>query len=427
MHSLIDRDKKSVWHPFDVFRNTENVFLERAEGMNLYTSDGRVIKDMVSSWWTNLHGHNHPHIVEAIQKQAEKLSHAIFSGFTHEPAIRLAERLLEILPNKMDKIFYSDNGSTAVEVGLKMALQYWHNQGEDKTKILAFEGCYHGDTFGAMSLAGVEPFNQPFAKHLFEVTYIPFPTEENWALTASDLQKELNTGKVAALVYEPLIQGVGGMRLFNRALQDRVLSMCKNHDVLLVADEVMTGFGRTGKLFASEYLSTKPDIVCMSKGLTGGFLPLGATAASKHVFDIFETNDKHKLFLHGHSYTGNPLSCTAANASLDLLLSAECQQNIQKIETIQKVFLQHLKVNSRLQWSDSLGTILTMSLVPNEAKGYFDSQAENAYQYFLNKNLLLRPMGNTLYLSPPYCVSVAELQVAQEAILAYLAKLNELN
>lgn len=422
MNPLLARDKQAVWHPFDIFRNTENIFLERSEGMNLYTSEGRVIKDMVSSWWTNLHGHNHPHIVKAIQKQAETLSHAIFSGFTHEPAVRLAERLLEILPNKMDKVFFSDNGSTAVEVGLKMALQYWHNQGKEKTKILAFEGCYHGDTFGAMSLAGVEPFNQPFSKHLFKVSYIPFPTAENWPKVAAEIQREIASGKVAALVYEPMIQGVGGMRLFDVELQEKILAMCHNQDVLLVADEVMTGFGRTGKLFASEYLSTQPDIVCLSKGLTGGFLPLGATAATKQVFEAFETNDKHKIFLHGHSYTGNPLSCAAANASLDLLLSEECQKSITRIETIQKTFVQHLKGNKRLEWVNSLGTILTMCLVPKETKGYFDSDAENAYQYFLAKDLLLRPLGNALYISPPYCVSVPELQIAQEAILEYLTK-----
>lgn len=422
MNPLLARDKQAVWHPFDIFRNTENIFLDRSEGMNLYTSDGRVIKDMVSSWWTNLHGHNHPHIVKAIQKQAETLSHAIFSGFTHEPAVRLAERLLEILPNKMDKVFFSDNGSTAVEVGLKMALQYWHNHGKEKTKILAFEGCYHGDTFGAMSLAGVEPFNQPFSKHLFKVSYIPFPTAENWPKAAAELQKEIASGQVAALVYEPMIQGVGGMRLFDVELQEKILAMCRNQDVLLVADEVMTGFGRTGKLFASEYLTTQPDIVCLSKGLTGGFLPLGATAATKQVYEAFETNDKHKIFLHGHSYTGNPLSCAAANASLDLLLSEECQKSITRIEIIQKTFVQHLKGNKRLEWVNSLGTILTMNLVPQQAKGYFDYRAEDAYQYFLAKDLLLRPLGNALYISPPYCVSVSELQIAQEAILEYLTK-----
>jgi len=420
--TLLARDKQAVWHPFDIFQNTENLFLERSEGINLYTSDGRVIKDMVSSWWVNLHGHNHPHIAKAIQKQAETLSHAIFSGFTHEPAVRLAERLLEILPNKMDKVFFSDNGSTAVEVGLKMAIQYWYNLGKKKTKILAFEGCYHGDTFGAMSLAGTEPFNQPFEHHLFHVTYIPFPTKENIAAVKYQLIKELVTHNVAALVYEPMIQGVGGMRLFDQPLQEEILQLCQHNDVLLIADEVMTGFGRTGKLFASEYMEPKPDIICLSKGITGGFLPLGATAATERIVAAFTTKDKRKLFLHGHSYTGNPLSCAAANANLDLLLTTECQNNIQRIAESQKLFAQTLQKNPSLEWADSLGTILTMSLIPQQSKGYFDSQSEHAYQYFLQKNLLLRPLGNALYLSPPYCVTDAELQNAQETILAYLGK-----
>jgi adenosylmethionine-8-amino-7-oxononanoate aminotransferase len=377
---------------------------------------------MVSSWWTNLHGHNHPHIVSAIQSQAEVLSHAIFSGFTHEPAIRLAERLLEILPNKMEKIFYSDNGSTAVEVGLKIALQHWHNLGEKRTKILAFEGCYHGDTFGAMSLAGPEPFNQPFAPHLFHVTYLPFPSSSNWTQLENLLLKELASGQYAALVYEPMIQGVGGMRLFDRDLLDKVLNICKESDVLLVADEVMTGFGRTGKLFASEYLKTKPDIVCMSKGITGGFLPLGATATTQKVYDVFVSSDKKKLFLHGHSYTGNPLSCAAANASLDLLLNENCAQQIQAISTCQSSFAKNLQKHPSLEWAHSLGTILTINLIPKEKQGYFDSRAEQAYQFFLDRNLLLRPMGNVVYLSPPYCSTQSDLTEAHEAILAYLKK-----
>ncbi|HAR20135.1 MAG TPA: adenosylmethionine--8-amino-7-oxononanoate transaminase [Cytophagales bacterium] len=420
--NFLARDQKSVWHPFDIFQNVENIFIERSKGINLYTSDGRNIKDMVSSWWTNLHGHNHPHIVSAIQRQAEVLSHAIFSGFTHEPAIRLAERLLEILPNKMEKIFYSDNGSTAVEVGLKIAIQHWHNLGDKKTKILAFEGCYHGDTFGAMSLAGPEPFNQPFAPHLFQVTYLPFPNAVNWQQVENILQTELSTGQYAAIVYEPMIQGVGGMRLFDCNLQDSVLDTCKKNNVLLVADEVMTGFGRTGKLFASEYLKTKPDIVCMSKGITGGFLPLGATAITQNVYKVFVSSDKKKLFLHGHSYTGNPLACAAANASLDLLLNVFCMQQLQAISTWQASFAESLRGHSSLEWANSLGTILTINLVPKEKQGYFDSRAEQAYKFFIDRNLLLRPMGNVVYLSPPYCATENDMSEAYDAILAYLEK-----
>ncbi len=421
-NSLADKDKKFVWHPFDIFKNSPNILVERALGNKIYTTEGRILSDMVSSWWVNLHGHNHPHIVQAIQKQAETLSHVIFSGFSHEPAIHLAERLIAILPGKMDKIFFSDNGSTAVEVGLKMALQYWYNAGKQKTRILAFEGGYHGDTFGAMSLAGPEPFNQPFQNHLFEVVYLPFPDEQNISKTLEVLKREFNSGLVAALVYEPLIQGVGGMRLFNKALQEKILKLCRDNEVLLVADEVMTGFGRTGKLFASEHFTIKPDIICLSKGITGGFLPLGATAATKNIYEAFNSTDKRKIFLHGHSYTGNALSCAAANASLDLLLSDDCKRKIDMISQIQSQFLKKLEGNKKLEWFASIGTILTMSQRPEKSKGYFDSQSEDAYQYFLDKDLLLRPLGNALYLSPPYCTKEDELLHAQNVVLEYLEK-----
>lgn len=419
---LAEKDAQFVWHPFDIFRNSPNLLVERTLGNKIYTSKGQVLTDMVSSWWVNLHGHNHPHIVQAIQKQAEQLCHVIFSGFSHEPAIKLAERLIGILPGEMDKIFFSDNGSTAIEVGLKMALQYWFNTGKRKTRILAFEGAYHGDTFGAMSLAGIEPFNQPFQHHLFEVVYLPFPDHQNFEDIERILVKEFESGQVAALVYEPMIQGVGGMRLFNKILQEKILEHCSLNEVLLVADEVMTGFGRTGKLFASEYFNVKPDIICLSKGITGGFLPLGATAATKKIYEAFNSSDKRKIFLHGHSYTGNALSCAAANASLDLLLTDDCQKKINSISKIQSQFLEKLEGNKKLEWFTSLGTILTVSQIPEKSKGYFDSQSENAYQYFLGRNLLLRPLGNALYLSPPYCTEDTELLEAQNVVLEYLEK-----
>ncbi len=415
----LSQDTHSVWHPFDIFRNTENLFIERAKGISLFTPEGREIKDMVSSWWTNLHGHNHPYIVQAIQKQAETLSHVIFSGFTHAPAIRLASRLLEILPGPMEKVFFSDNGSTAVEVGLKMAIQYWYNLGQNKKKILAFEGCYHGDTFGAMSLAGAYPFNAPFASYLFEVIYLPFPTVSNQALVLEILERELSMGEVAALIYEPMIQGVGGMRLFNHETLELILKQVREHEVLLIADEVMTGFGRTGELFASHYLSTLPDIICLSKGITGGFLALGATAANKRVYRAYENQEKQKIFLHGHSYTGNALACAAANASLDVLLEEDCQKRIRQLAAWQSDFAAELRVEDKVESAFALGTILSITLKDQKA-GYFAHIAEEAYRFFLKRNLLLRPMGNVLYLSPPYCVNKNELNEAHDAIIAYL-------
>lgn len=421
MQDWISIDKEHLWHPFDVFRNTENIFVERSKGLYLYTSDGKAIKDMVSSWWTNLHGHNHPHIVQAIQQQAENLSHIIFSGFTHEPAIQFAKGLLPLLPGKMDKLFLSDNGSTAVEVGIKMAIQYWFNLGKQKRKILAFEGCYHGDTFGAMSLAGPFPFNEPFAPYLFEVIYLPFPTSENKKEIEEALNKALQTKEVAALIYEPMIQGVGGMRLFHQETLDTLLKMAKEEHVLLIADEVMTGFGRTGKMFASEYLtSATPDIVCLSKGITGGFLGMGATAATANVYQAFDTKDKKKVFLHGHSYTGNALACASANASLDLLLQKETQNKIKQISLWQQNAAFKITAHPQLKEVFALGTILSICLKDDLSEGYFAHVSESTYQYFLQKNILLRPMGNVLYLSPPYCITEAEINEVHEVIIHYL-------
>lgn len=423
MQDWISLDKEHLWHPFDVFRNTDNIFVERSEGLYLYTSDGRTMKDMVSSWWTNLHGHNHPYIVRAIQQQAEKLSHIIFSGFTHEPAIQFAKRLLPHLPGKMEKLFLSDNGSTAVEVGIKMAIQYWFNLGKQKRKMIAFEGCYHGDTFGAMSLAGPFPFNEPFAHYLFEVIYLPFPTSENKKECFEALTNALRTNDVAAMIYEPMIQGVGGMRLFHQETLDTLLKMAKERGVLLIADEVMTGFGRTGKTFASEYLTgAEPDIVCLSKGITGGFLGMGATAATLEIFQAFDTKDKKKVFLHGHSYTGNALACASANASLDLLLQQETQDKIHQIAAWQRNAAAKMIALSKVKDVFALGTILSISLKDNISEGYFAHVAEDAYQYFLQKNILLRPMGNVLYLSPPYCISETEINEVYEVIIHYLSE-----
>jgi len=420
MQNWISLDKEHLWHPFDVFRNTENIFIERAEGLYLYTKDGRAIKDMVSSWWTNLHGHNHSHIVKAIQKQTEKLSHIIFSGFTHEPAIQLAQRLLPILPGKMNKLFLSDNGSTAVEVGLKMAIQYWHNLGQPKRKMIAFEGCYHGDTFGSMSLAGPYPFNEPFEPYLFEVVYLPFPHPGNKEEILALLEKTLASNDVAALIYEPMIQGVGGMRLFDKETLDELLRIVKDKNVLLIADEVMTGFGRTGKTFASEYLSTLPDIVCLSKGISGGFLGMGATAANATVYQAFDTKDKKKVFLHGHSYTGNALACVAANASLDILLQSETLSKIEQIAVWQKEVVNEIQKLPKVKVAFALGTILSITLIQRQQEGYFAQVAEHAYQYFLQKNILLRPMGNVLYLSPPYCIAEEELKEVHQMVIQYL-------
>ncbi|MFS8562913.1 MAG: adenosylmethionine--8-amino-7-oxononanoate transaminase [Rhabdochlamydiaceae bacterium] len=292
----------------------------RAQGVYLYAEDGSRYLDAISSWWVNLHGHAHPYIAQKIKSQAEVLEHVIFADFTHRPAVELASRLILLLPRAMSKVFYSDNGSTAVEVALKIALQYWHNQKIPKSKVICFKSSYHGDTFGAMSAAGRNEFNKPFWQKLFDVESIDPPLKGQEELSLSQLQSILDQGNTACFIFEPLVLGSGGMIIYPPNGLDRLIQCCKEHQVLTIADEVMTGFGRTGTLFACEQLQEKPDLICLSKGLTGGFLPLGVTACTEEIFSAFLGNQLTQAFLHGHSYTANPLACSSALASLDLLL-----------------------------------------------------------------------------------------------------------
>ncbi|MCK4934465.1 MAG: adenosylmethionine--8-amino-7-oxononanoate transaminase, partial [Simkaniaceae bacterium] len=367
------------------------------------------------SWWVNLHGHAHPYIAKKIADQAFKLEHVMLAGFTHPNVEELATRLLPKLPGKMEKIFYSDNGSTAVEIALKMALQYFYNQGIKKTKILSFKGGYHGDTFGAMSVSSRNSFNKPFWNHLFEVISITPPLQGNEAKSIAELEAALRDPSVACFIFEPLILGVGGMKIYEAKYLDQLLSLCKKLQVLTIADEVMTGFGRTGSLFACDHLLEKPDIICLSKGITGGFLPLGATACSMNIYEAFLSDEKQKAFLHGHSYSGNPIACSAALASLDLLQDANCFMQRLMIEKAHQVFCKNKKNHPKLLRCESLGTILAVEY-KTENPNYFSKLGRELYSFFLSKKILLRPLGNVLYVMPPYCVSKNDLENIYTAI-----------
>lgn len=399
---------------------SEPEMLERAEGAYLYTKEGRKIIDVISSWWVNLHGHSHPYIAQAIAEQAEKLEHVIFAGFTHEPAIRLAERLLEILPNNQSKIFFSDNGSTATEVAMKMAFQYFHNQGIEKKKIIAIDGAYHGDTFGAMSVGDRGPFTTPFDPYLFEVQFIDFPEtgheEEVWAKFKSLVE----AGDVASFIFEPLVQGASGMRFYSASLLDRMIALAQAHDVICIADEVMTGFGRLGTLFASDQLQHKPDILCLSKGLTGGVLPMGVTACTDKIQEAYRTNDLMKTFFHGHSFTGNPMICAAANASLDLLLTDECEENRNRINQKHTEFAERIADHPMVRNTRVIGTILAFDLNTEKDTSYFNEARHHLYPYFIQKGLLIRPLGNVIYLIPPYIISDEDLDYVYATILELL-------
>jgi adenosylmethionine-8-amino-7-oxononanoate aminotransferase len=423
-------DARHVWHPFTQAGTAPPPILALgARGATIYGADGREYLDLVSSWWVNLHGHAHPAIAQAVADQAARLEQIIFADFTHEPAIRLAARLTELLPGDLDRVFWSDNGSTAVEVALKLAHQYWHNLGEERTTYVAFEGGYHGDTVGAMSAGRASGFFTAWERMLFPVEMVPFPAtwdgdpdpeaKEAVALDALERILDRHRGKVAAVIVEPLVQGAGGMRMcrpeFLRALAARI----RDAGSLLIFDEVMTGFGRTGDLFACRGAGVTPDLVCLSKGISGGFLPLAATVTTERIWRAFLGEDLTTAFLHGHSYTANPLGCAAGLASLDLLVTAECAQQRRTIEAVHR---ERLAGMSGIARPRVCGTIAAFDL-PGGGEGYGAGIGARLKKEFLGRGLLLRPLGNVLYLLPPYCLDRGELERAWDIIAEVVAGL----
>ncbi|HEY0680677.1 MAG TPA: adenosylmethionine--8-amino-7-oxononanoate transaminase [Chitinophagaceae bacterium] len=423
--SLVERDKAVIWHPYTQMQLAPDpLVIVKGEGVFLVDASGNRYIDAISSWWVNLHGHAHPYLAKKVYEQAQLLEHVIFAGFTHEPAVTLAERLISILPGKLSKVFYSDNGSTAVEVALKMAIQYWKNKETEsqdrpgKKKILALANSYHGDTFGAMSVSERGQFTLPFRDQLFEVVFADFSNAgwqmmNNGELVSMD---SLNWEEFVCFIYEPVVQGAGGMKMMSVEALELLLKRCRQHNIICIADEVMTGFGRTGKLFASEYIGEKPDIICLSKGLTGGMMALGATVCTKEIFDAFLSTDRMKTFFHGHSYTANPLACAAGNASLDLLLMDECMQNIDRISNNHKKFIQRIS-NSfpAVKNVRQTGTILAFE-IETGVDGYLNNIGTIVHRKALEKGVLIRPLGNTVYLMPPYCSSDNELEIIYNVI-----------
>lgn len=414
--SLTARDQKVIWHPYTQMKNAlPHIPIVRGEGVNLFDEDGKKYIDAVSSWWVNIHGHAHPHIAKKVAEQLSLLEHVIFAGFTHEPAVLLAERLLDLLPADQEKVFYTDNGSTAVEVALKMCLQFWSNTGhKGRTKIIAFKEAYHGDTFGAMSVSGRSIFTDPFNSMLFEVEFIDLPTEKN----IEQLKSKINylSNEVACFIFEPMVLGAGGMLMYEGQYLDQLIETCQKHGILTIADEVMTGFGRTGTYFACETLQTKPDIFCLSKGLTGGTMPLGVTTCNQKIFDAFLSDDKLKTLYHGHSFTANPVACAAALASMDLLLKPETLANIQRIKAKNEAFAASVKDHPKLRDIRQKGTILVLEWETGNDTSYLSALRNKLYLYFLDRGIILRPLGNILYILPPYIISDEDLEYIYQTI-----------
>lgn len=403
-----------VWYPFmQMATAPKPIKILKGKGTLIYDDKGKAYIDAISSWWVNLHGHANKKIAKAVSEQLTVLEHVIFSGFTHQPAEELAEKIIGILPKGFSKMFYSDNGSTAVEVALKMAIQYHANSNQKKLKIIALEGSYHGDTFGAMSVGERGIFNKPFHDLMFEVQFFDIQKQ-----SVAQFEK-LCIKDVAAFIFEPLVQGAGGMLMHDEKILDELLSIAKKNDIICIADEVMTGFGRTGKLFAINYLKQLPDIICLSKGITGGTMALGATVCNQKIFDAFYDIDKSKTFYHGHSYTANPLACTAALASFEILKSKQCLSNIDNISKQHLQFVKKLKNLPNVENVRCRGTILAFE-VKDKNSGYLSPIRDRLYHGFLDMGVLLRPLGNTVYIMPPYVITDKQLKKVYKVILKVL-------
>lgn len=416
--SITERDKQYIWHPFTKQKDMPDpIPIVKGKGSLLFDETGESYIDAISSWWVNIHGHAHPYIAEKLYHQALQLEQVIFAGFTHQPAVELAERLMAILPGNFSRIFYSDNGSTSTEVALKMAIQYWWNKDEKhRKKIFAFKNSYHGDTFGAMSVSDRSVFTLAFHELLFDVIFLDTPTEENIGEIKSLMQ--VHAATAAAFIYEPLVQGAGGMNMYDPYLLNELLNTAKLNDIICIADEVMTGFGRTGKFFASEYMHKKPDIICLSKGLTGGTMALGVTACTDRIYQAYVNDDSLKTFFHGHSFTANPLACSAALASLDLLEKESCIAQIEMIGKAHLRFAEKLKA-SNLPFKDirCLGTIIAFEIDEGK-KEYLNQISSSITKKAMKSGIYIRPLGNTVYLMPPYCITQKELDTVYTFILS---------
>ncbi|MBB1092306.1 adenosylmethionine--8-amino-7-oxononanoate transaminase [Rhodopseudomonas pseudopalustris] len=405
-----------VWHPFTQHAvQPEATLIARGEGAWLETADGRRIFDAISSWWVVTHGHRHPHIVRAIKDQADRLDQVIFAGFTHAPAEQLARRLVAITPPELDYVFFSDSGSTSVEVALKMALGFWRHRGENRSRILALQDAYHGDTIGGMSVGERGVFNAPYDPLLFQVDRLPFPSADHEQATLDALQTACRNGGVAALIAEPLILGAGGMLIYPPWVLAEMKRICQAHGVLFIADEVMTGWGRTGTLFACEQAGITPDIACYSKGLTGGSLPLAVTLCRADIFDAHYSTDRTRTFFHSSSYTANPIACAAALANLEIWDTEPVMERITRLASWHATRLDRFRDDRRFKNVRQIGTIAALDVVAGDA-GYMANIGPSLHQSFRERGLLVRPLGNTIYLMPPYCSSEADLDLVYDAI-----------
>lgn len=415
--NLSEKDQLFHWHPYTQHKTTGLLpAIVKGEGALLWDETGKEYIDAIASWWVNPFGHSNRIIADAIYEQLTTLEHVLFGGFTNKPAVLLSEQLLQILPSNQKKIFFSDNGSTAVEVALKAALQYFHNKAEKRTQVIAFEDAFHGDTFGAMASSGITFFTEAFQGSLIDVIRIPVPTSGNENQTKIALQNAIQTNDCAAFIFEPLVQGAAGMVMYAPEILDELIAICKENKVFTIADEVMTGFGKTGKTFACDYLQHEPDMMCLSKALTGGTIPMAITTFTQQIFDGFYDDDTNKALFHGHTFTANPTGCAAALASLTLLQSEVMQSNIQRIHQKHLAFQNKIKTHPKVKKTRVLGVIFALEIQTENQESYYGTMRNKLYNFFIENGVILRPVGNIVYVLPPYIMTDSQLDKVYQVV-----------
>ena len=413
--SLQKRDKKHLWHPLKQHQtHPDSLGIVKAKGCILTDENGYEYIDAISSWYTCMFGHCNDFITSRVYKQMQTLDQIMFSDFTHEPAVKLSEELIKILPKNQNRIFFNDNGSTAVEAAIKMALQYYFNKDEKRNTFIAFENGFHGDTFGAMSVSGLSAYNGPFEDFLMDIQRIPVPIGTNNQAILNQLKQIVSENSIAGFIYEPLVQGAAGMKIHEAEDLNEILNFCKSNNILTIADEVMTGFGKTGNDFASDEVTTKPDIICLSKALTGGLVPMAITSCTEEIYSTFLSNDIAKGFFHCHTYSANPIACSAALASIELLQTQEIQDSIQFISASHKIFEGQIKNHPKVAITRSKGVILAIDL--NTDSGRYGTLRDQLLKQFMSDGVFLRPLGNTIYIQPPYVITKEQLNTIYTTI-----------
>ena len=424
--TLSEKDQRYLWHAYTQHKTSDTpIAIVKGKDALLWDENGNTYIDAIASWWVNPYGHSNERLARRAYEQLTSLEHVLFGGFTHQPACDLAEALLKILPKNQSKVFFSDNGSTAVEVAVKIALQYYYNRGEKRTTFIAFEEAFHGDTFAAMAVSGISLYTTAFQDQLLKVVRIPIPEKGQEEACKQRLLEVIVQEKCAAFIFEPLVLGAAGMRMYAPEVLDELIQICREHQVLTIADEVMTGFGKTGKTFACDYLKQMPDMICLSKALTGGTIPLSATTTTEAIYEAFYSDDISKALFHGHTFMANPTGCAIALESLKILAEEEMQANLKRIHTRHVVFATKMDKHPKVARTRTLGVIVALDLKVPDTGEYYGAIRNELYRFYISHGVILRPVYHTIYILPPYIITDKQLdgvyQVVEESI-AYLSQ-----